>query len=110
MSDVATDAYVCNLPIVSTHHPRATWVVYAVLIDDKLLAKNGKLPPFDDVKIEEGQRWWLVKDRDRDDPDKLHRLQRAHCAVEVTVKKPAPISAMHPMKWLPASCDCLAEE
>ena len=110
MSDVATDAYVRNLPIVSTHDPRATWVVYAVLIDDKLLAKNGKLPPFDDVKIEEGQRWWLVKDRDRYDLDKLHRLQRAHCAVEVTVKKPAPISAMHPMKRLPASCDRLAEE
>jgi len=109
MSEIATDAYVRNLPIVSTRDKRATWVVYAVLIDDKVLAKNGKLPPFDDAKIEDGERWWLVRDPEKYDLDKLHRMQRAHCVVEVTVKKPAPISSMRPMRRLPASCDRLAE-
>ncbi|HVW29351.1 MAG TPA: glycosyltransferase family 39 protein [Polyangiaceae bacterium] len=109
ISDIATDAYVRGLPIVSTRDPRATWVVYSVLIDDKLLAKHGKLPPFDDVKIVDGDRFWLVKDRDRYDLDKLRRLQRARCVVEVTVKKPAPISVVRPMHRLPASCDRLVE-
>ncbi len=110
ISAVATDAYVRNLPIVSTRDPRATWVVYAVLIDDKLLARDGKLPPFDDVKIEDGGRWWLVKDPSRYDVEKLHRLQRARCVVEVTVNAPGPISNVRPMKRLPAACDRIAEE
>jgi hypothetical protein len=105
ISDVATDAYVRGLPIVSMRDPRATWVVYAVLLDDKLLAKGGVLPPFDDARITEGNRWWLVRDPARYDIEKLHRLQRAGCAVEITVKKPGPISKMEPNERLPASCD-----
>ena len=110
MSELATDAYVRDLPIVSTRDPRATWVVYAVLIDDKLLARGRKLPTFDDVKIEDGDRWWLVKEPSKYSIDKLHRMQRAHCALEVTVNAPGPISQMRPMRPLPASCDRLAEE
>ena len=110
ISEIVTDAYVRNLPIVSTRDKRATWVAYAVLIDDRLLARKGKLPNFDDVKIEEGDRWWLVKEPSKYSLDKLHRMQRAHCAVEVTVNAPGPISAIRPTRPLPASCDRLAEE
>ncbi|HEX4338962.1 MAG TPA: glycosyltransferase family 39 protein [Polyangiaceae bacterium] len=110
IASVATDAYVRGLPIVSTKDKRATWVVYSVLLDDKLLARGGKLPPFDDAKIEDGDRWWLVKEPARYDLDKLRRLLRAHCAVEVTVKTPGPISEVRPMHRLPASCDRLVEE
>jgi hypothetical protein len=110
MSDVATDAYVRGLPIVSTRDQRATWVVYAVLIDDKLLARNGVLPPFEDARIVDGYRWWLVRDPARYDLEKLHRLEREHCVVVVTVKKPNPISRMEPKERLPASCDRVLEQ
>jgi hypothetical protein len=110
ISQVVSDAYVRDLPIVSTKDKRATWVAYAVLIDDKLLAKDGKLPPFDDVKIEDGERDWLVKDRSKYNLEKLHRLLQAHCAVEITVKAPGPISDVRPMHRLPASCDRLSEQ
>jgi hypothetical protein len=110
MSEVATDAYVRGLPIVSTRDPRATWVVYAVLIDDKLLARGGILPSFEDAKIVDGSRWWLVRDPPRYDLEKLYMLQRANCVVEVTVKKPSPISKMEPTERLPASCDRLLEK
>jgi hypothetical protein len=110
MSEIASDAYVRNLPIVSTNDNRATWTVFAVLIDDKLLAHGKILPNWEDARIEDGDRFWLVKDKSKYNIDKLRRLQRAHCAVEVTVKKPNPISAMRPMKRLPASCDRMVEE
>lgn len=110
LSDIVTDAYVRGLPIVSTRDQRATWVVYAVLIDDKLLAKNGVLPSFEEARIVDGNRWWLVRDKARYDLGKLHRLEQANCAVEVTVKKPAPISKIAPTERLPASCDRLLEQ
>jgi hypothetical protein len=110
MSQIATDAYVRNLPIVSTRDQRATWVVYSVLIDDRLLARDRKLPAFEDVKIQDGDRWWLVKEPSKYPLDKLHRMLRARCVVEVTVNAPGPISQMRPMHRLPASCDRLAEE
>jgi 4-amino-4-deoxy-L-arabinose transferase-like glycosyltransferase len=100
---VLNDAYRRNLPLISVRNANGLWAVYCVLLDDKLLAKDGQLPSYDEVKRTSGEQSFLVRDTSVYKGDKLRRLQRRHCAVEVMGK--AGYTYVTPKDPLPAECD-----
>jgi 4-amino-4-deoxy-L-arabinose transferase-like glycosyltransferase len=101
---VLNDAYRRNLPIVSVRNLNGLWAAYSVLINDKLLARDGQLPSYDEVKLEWNGQTFIVKDPAAySEGDKLKRMQRKHCAVEVMGKE--GYSYVKPMTPLRPECD-----
>lgn len=100
---VLNDAYRRNLPIVSVRNVNGLWAVYSVLLDDKLLARDGVLPGYDEVKRTWNNQQFLVRDTAAYSGDKLRRLQRRHCVVEVLGK--AGYTYVAPETPLAPECD-----
>jgi hypothetical protein len=114
MADVATDAYLRNLPLVFRRPPSRTFdypgsldVVYSVLLDDKLLARNGVLPKFEEAKRVQGPRTFLVRNPSAYDQDggKLARMIRSHCFIEVRDRR--LFMQLRPMSKLSPECDAV---
>jgi 4-amino-4-deoxy-L-arabinose transferase-like glycosyltransferase len=100
---VLNDAYRRNLPVVSIRNANGLWAAYSVLLDDTLLAKDGQLPSYDEIKRNWGGLVFLVRDASVYKRDKLRRLQKRHCVVEVLGK--AGYTYVTPKEPLRPECD-----
>jgi hypothetical protein len=101
---IANDTYRRNLPFVTARDPRGVWTVYAVFINDKLLARNGSLPAFDDVKQGSGKHTYLVKNPNDYGEQTLRQLMNEQCYIEVSTHGGYAIT-MKPMHKLDRACD-----
>lgn len=100
---VLNDAYRRNLPIYSTRNVNGLWAAYSVLLDDRLLDKDGVLPAYDEAKLFWNKQMFLLRDPTSYNPDKVRRLIRRRCAVEVNGK--AGYFSVRPRTNLPPECD-----
>lgn len=106
LAAIADDTYERNLPFVAARDPRGVWTTYNVFIDDKLLARNGFLPLYDDVKQTRQKRTYLVKDPNAYGDETLNHLMSAHCYTEISTHGGGPIT-MKPMHKLDGACDAV---
>jgi hypothetical protein len=105
MATVANDAYRRNLPIVSVSPDRrGVWVVYAVLLDDRLLARGRQLPDFEVARRVEPSFDYLVRDPSSYTADKVRALMKRGCAIETRTMAGRPVT-MRPLTNLPADCN-----
>lgn len=112
LASVADDTYRRNLPIIirrrreKSNYARSVDTLYSVYMNMSALAKNGKLPTFDEAKRLTGSLTYLVKDPNSYDADKVSRLIAADCALEV--REVGSTMAVSPETDLPPACDALA--
>jgi hypothetical protein len=107
LAHVANSTYDRNLPMLDRHIAKAKnlTALYDVYMSDKLLAKAGKLPSFDEAKIVEPRlkSTYLVKDPSVYNTRVLHELMGAGCVIEVTRNRQGYV--LTPSSGLPAECD-----
>ena len=103
----ANSTYDRNLPMLDRHRVKAKdlAVLYDVYMSDKRLAKDGKLPSFDEAKRVEGRLnvTYLVKDPSVYNTRVLQALMAAGCVVDVGRSRHGYV--MTPASSLPAECD-----
>jgi hypothetical protein len=110
VSRIAADAYRRNLPIMAVKDNRAAMVMHMVFINDKVLAPQGELPLFGDIRRTYRGHWWFARDPDVYTDEAFSRMISEHCVLEVIVKAPRPVSKVNWMEPLPAHCDELVPE
>lgn len=110
LAAVATDAYRRNLPIVirrtrSPLYARDLETLYAIYLDPRDLARNGRLPPFSEAKRATDSFTYLAKNPAALSADRVSRLMQAGCVVELRERNPFMTS--WPSTELPGTCDAL---
>ena len=102
---LANRTYERNLPLIQRKRKTAKdlQVVYSVYMSDELLARDGKLPTYDEAKRFEAGVAYIVKDEKAYGPGTLTRLIEAGCAMQVSRSK--QVAVMAPTKELPRRCD-----
>lgn len=109
-----------NLPIVE-HSSRAKILtaIYDVYMDDRRLARDGKLPLLDEVALKQRGKTYLIKDQAAYAKGTLSRLIKEGCFVAVkkgparnprTRDRRSTIGIEAPDGGPPASCDALLAE
>jgi hypothetical protein len=113
-------AYARNLPILErSGRAKALTAVYDVYLDDRLLARDGRLPNLNEVAFKQRGTTYLVKDRSAFTKDTLPRLVEEGCYVEVgggPLRNPGTRDRRSSIKLgplgtePPARCDALLAE
>ncbi len=84
LSSVLERAYQRNLPILErSERGKVLRAVYSVYLDDRLLARDGKLPELHEVELSQRRMSALVKDPSQYGKATLAKLIGAGCFVEV---------------------------
>lgn len=109
LAGLANTTYDRNLPLLQRRRQKAKdlAVMYNVYMSDKRLAKDGKLPDFDEAKRMEPDlnMIYIVKDPSVYSASVLKRLDRAGCVVEVSRNKRGYV--LTPDTALSRECDDL---
>jgi hypothetical protein len=103
MSVLVKNTYQRNLPVVGARDQNGLWAAYALLLPDRLIMREGKLPTYDDVKRNGETKRYFVRYPSVYTADRLRRIIKRHCYIEAVGRDGHFF--VRRMQFLPQECD-----